>query len=116
MPLRLQVGLQQKVGLPDYGSFGASCHVELELDSQLLAHSPDAFQQEVARAFDACRQAVQTELARSKPAPTNGQPTSAANNGRRTNGDSARRATASNAPSAPDSPTPSANGPPRSAR
>ena len=36
MPLRLQVGLQQKVGRPDYGSLGAACQVELELDSQLL--------------------------------------------------------------------------------
>ena len=97
MPLRLQVGLQQKVGLPDYGSLGASCHVELELDGQLIARSPDAFQQEVARAFEACRQAVQAELVRSKPTVTNG--TSKTNgsiggNGRQP-GDSRRRATAS---------------------
>lgn len=94
MPLRLQVGLQQKVGLPDYGSLGASCQVELELDGQLLERSPDAFQQEVSRAFDACRQAVQAELMHNKPAPQPGQP-AAASNGRRTNANVARRATPS---------------------
>lgn len=98
MPLRLQVGLQQKVGLPDYGSLGASCHVELELDGQLMARSPDAFQAEVGRAFDACRQAVQTELARSRPAAANGAPKANGTNdqnGHKANGQSARRATAS---------------------
>ena len=28
MPLRLNVGLSKKVGLPDYGSLEASCHVD----------------------------------------------------------------------------------------
>lgn len=95
MPLRLQVGLQQKVGLPDYGSLGASCQVELELDGQLLERNPDAFQREVERAFAGCRQAVQTELARQKPSAQNGQTTPPAANGRRHNGLSARRATQS---------------------
>ena len=95
MPLRLQVGLQQKVGLPDYGSLGASCQVELELDSQLLERNPAGFQGEVERAFVACRQAVQTELARQKPSPQNGHAAAAATNGQGTNGSSTRRATAS---------------------
>lgn len=95
MPLRLQVGLQQKVGLPDYGSLGASCQVELELDGQLLERNPAAFQQEVERAFAGCRQAVQTELARQKPVTQPGPATPAAANGRRHNGSSARRATQS---------------------
>lgn len=94
MPLKLHVGLQQKVGLPDYGSLGASCHVELELDGQLLDREPDRFQQEVARAFQSCREAVQEELARTKPAPQNGQshPTT---NGHATKSNTARRATQS---------------------
>ena len=33
MPLKLNVGVSRKVGLPDYGSVGASCNVEVELDS-----------------------------------------------------------------------------------
>lgn len=96
MPLRLQVGLQQKVGLPDYGSLGASCHVELELDGQLLERNPDGFQQEVSRAFDACRQAVKTELARTKPATTNSMPKTNGQNGHK-HGETPRRATASQA-------------------
>src|SRR5262245_25639173 len=95
MPLRLQVGLQQKVGLRAYGSLGASCQVELELDIHLLDRAPDTFQQEVARAFDACRQAVQTELARQKPASCNGRSSPPASNGRQTNGFAQRRATES---------------------
>ena len=95
MPLRLQVGLQQKVGLPDYGSLGASCHVELELDSHLLERDPGSFQQEVERTFAACRQAVQAELARQRPTPQNGHPASAATNGKSAPGASPRRATQS---------------------
>lgn len=64
MPLTLNVGLTKKIGLPDYGSLGASCHVAVELDGGLLQHDLDAFQQQVRRAFTACRQAVHDQLAR----------------------------------------------------
>ena len=64
MPLKLNIGLSQKIGLPQYGSLGASCHVEVELDQALLAGDPDSFQQKVRQAFGACRQAVQEELGR----------------------------------------------------
>ena len=70
MPLTLNVGLSQKMGLPDYGSLGASCHVELELGSHLLERNPEIFQQEVRAAFAACRQAVEEELARLKTSPS----------------------------------------------
>lgn len=51
MPLKLNVGLSKKVGLPDYGSLGASCHVEVELESSLVLQDVDAFHQHVRRAY-----------------------------------------------------------------
>ena len=63
MAVTLSVGLQKKVGLPDYGSFGASCHVEFEIDRCLIDQYLDGFHQKVAGAFAACRQAVNDQLA-----------------------------------------------------
>ena len=64
MPLKLNVGLSKKIGQPDFGSLGASCHVEVELESSLLQTDLDAFQERAQRAFAACCQAVNDELAR----------------------------------------------------
>ena len=74
MAVTLSVGLQKKVGLPDYGSFGASCHVEFEIDLCLIDHDLDGFHQKVAGAFAACRQAVNDQLAQqsAQQSPTNG--------------------------------------------
>ena len=85
VPLKLNVGVSRKVGQPDYGSVGASCNLEMELDSALLERDLDGFHARVRDAFIAARQAVHDELARvqapvefvqptpAPPAPTNGR-------------------------------------------
>jgi hypothetical protein len=61
--LRLNVGTNRKIGQPDYGSAGASCNLELELDTALF-RDREGLQQVVRQAFNACNQAVNAELAR----------------------------------------------------
>jgi hypothetical protein len=69
MPLKLTVELAKKVGQPNYGSLGASCGVEVELENSLLGGDPDAFRARVRDAFVACRRAVDDELERLQAAP-----------------------------------------------
>lgn len=69
MPLKLNVGLSRKIGLPNFGSLGASCHLEIELDAQLIARDRNEFDQQVQQAFEACSQAVQEELNRHVASP-----------------------------------------------
>lgn len=68
MPLTLGVGLTKKTGLPNYGSVGASCHIEVELDGSLLQGDLETFHRHVRNAFWSCREAVQQELARHQAA------------------------------------------------
>ena len=64
MPLKLNVGVSRKVGLPDYGSVGAVCNLEMELDAGLLEHDLDGFHARIRDAYVAAHQAVHDELAR----------------------------------------------------
>ena len=66
MPLKLNVGVSKKLGLPEYSSVGASCNVEIELDPGLLEHDLDAFHDRARAAYMACHLAVEDDLARSQ--------------------------------------------------
>ena len=63
MPLKLCVGLTRKVGLPAYGSLGASCQLEVELDPHLAFSDVPTLQQRIRYLHGICRQAVEEELA-----------------------------------------------------
>ena len=43
MAMKISVGLQKKVGQPNFGSLGASCHVEFEIDPSLVESNLDGF-------------------------------------------------------------------------
>jgi len=78
MLVKLTVGLSKKVGLPNYGSLGATCGLEVEVPSLSLHSDPEALERQVRDAFAACAQAVQDELDRHRPPPavpsSNGHP------------------------------------------
>ena len=100
MPLKLNLGISKKIGQPDYGSLGAHCTLELELDCGLLKNL-DAFQEKVRKAYAACRTAVDEELSQQQIS---------------TNGPSeniARPLTHSPAPTLPRTSPPATSNPPR---
>lgn len=84
MALVVNVGISKKIGLPDYGSLGASCNVQFECESGALQTDPAAFHQQVRNAYAAVGKAVTDELARQQGGQQAAQATSAspATNGR----------------------------------
>jgi len=62
MRTKVSVGLSKKAGLPNYGSLGASCFVEMELDAKILEGDLESFRLQVTRAYAACRDSVEAEL------------------------------------------------------
>ena len=68
MPMKLSIGLSRKIGLLDYGSLGATCHLELELDSALLSRDPVSLGDRARQAYSACAEAIEDALKRHRPA------------------------------------------------
>ena len=64
MPLKLNVGVSRKIGLPQFSSVGASCNLELELDATLMERDLDGFHSQIRSAYETAHQAVHDELAR----------------------------------------------------
>lgn len=61
MPLKVNVGLTKKVGESNYGSRGASVHIEMELDGS-LASEPTKLQERIRQLFGLVRSSVDEEL------------------------------------------------------
>jgi hypothetical protein len=68
MPLKLNVGLSKKIGLPDYGSLGASVNLELELDSNAIG-DPDRLRQQIRYLFGQAKSSIEDELRSQQSAP-----------------------------------------------
>lgn len=62
MPLILEVSLARKIGLPDYGSLGASCGLKLEVDPALLSGDAARIREHLSQAYNICASAVDEEL------------------------------------------------------
>lgn len=84
--LKLNVGLSRKIGEANYGSRGASVHLELEVESA-LAGDPSTLHDRIRSMFRLARASVDQELAGNDA--TNGHGTAAP--GHQSNGNSQRR-------------------------
>ena len=60
--LKVNAGLTRKIGLPAYGSAGASCTIEIELDQTLVLQDATATQNRLDAVYEICRDAVEREL------------------------------------------------------
>jgi hypothetical protein len=62
--LTINVGYSEKVGQPNFGSIGASCNIECELDGRPVFDDPALFYAKVRELYSACSSAAKEELAR----------------------------------------------------
>ena len=66
MTIKINVGVNKKIGLPDYGSAGGHCNIEIEADNSILDNA-DQFLQRVKDAYEVARQSVEEELSHHRP-------------------------------------------------
>ena len=66
MSIKINVGVNKKIGLPDYGSAGGHCNIEIEADNSILDNA-DQFLQRVRNAYEMARQSVEEELSHHRP-------------------------------------------------
>ena len=76
MTIKINVGVNKKIGLPDYGSAGGHCNIEIEADNSILDNA-DQFLQRVKDAYEMARQSVEEELSHHRPNGNTGQTRSA---------------------------------------
>ena len=58
MAIKINVGVNKKIGLPDYGSAGGHCNIEIEADNSILEDT-EHFLQRVQDAYEVARQSVE---------------------------------------------------------
>jgi len=92
MPLKLNIGSSKKIGLPDYGSKGASINLELELDSSLV-NAPQQLQTHIRSLFQQARDGVEAELFGREPTAGNSRNGSTSNGNGQHRQSNGRRAT-----------------------
>ncbi len=73
MTHKVTVGLQQKIGQPNFGSIGASCSIEIHLDDD-EAVRPELLTSRVRQAFAQCRDCIAKELSHQGTSPTGDLP------------------------------------------
>ena len=76
MAIKINVGVNKKIGLPDYGSAGGHCNIEIEADNSILDNA-DQFLQRVKDAYEMARQSVEEELSHHRPGGSTSQTRSA---------------------------------------
>jgi hypothetical protein len=92
MPLKASIGLSRKVGQENYGSLGANCQLEIELDASLIGDA-EAFHEKIKRLYALANQAVMDQLANTSSGTRSGngnghaKPTNGHNGNGRINGD-----------------------------
>ena len=72
MTIKINVGVNKKIGLPDYGSAGGHCNIEIEADNSILDDA-EQFLQRVKDAYEVARQSVEEELAHHRPSANTAQ-------------------------------------------
>ena len=66
MTIKINVGVNKKIGLPDYGSAGGHCNIEIEADNSILDDAKH-FLQRVKDAYEVARLSVEEELSHHRP-------------------------------------------------
>ena len=62
MTIKINIGVNKKIGLPEYGSAGSHCNIEIEADNSILDNA-EKFLQRVNDAYELARLSVDNELA-----------------------------------------------------
>ena len=66
MTIKINIGVNKKIGLPDYGSAGSHCDIEIEVENSVLDDAGQ-FSRRVKVAYELARQSVEEELAHHRP-------------------------------------------------